>query len=714
MLRAATKEKKQESERSRTIDRRLPEHEPHPCLAGAASRSSQRRAVAALQSTLGNQAVLRRLQRKCACGAVSGSDGECAECREKKSETTLQRAVLSPEPVHSVPPSVEGVLRSPGQPLDENTRTAMEERLGRNFRDVRVHADAPSAESARAVNALAYTVGNDVVFGEGRYDPNTHDGRRLLAHELVHVVQQGIAAPASGSALGISEPGDASEREAETIARAAVDGSIAFPLPVASIGEAGRLHRATFQVGSLTINIDYDDVALIPASDFQSAIETRFTAWTSEPASVIHSLLTGLSTTAKERVLFGLDLLDDNTTAAHAALDRVEAVKRLITQAPLSSLSPRSGSFDFEREVLRVSGWFEVALTSSLSAPTGTTLTDITTLYNPPSPAAAPPSGALDAPRLKSDLPPVVKAVLDALDPLHWSSKGTEPIGTLRTIADVVQTEARTFFSPYADTAMTNAYSSGWQYSAHAIDVTAAAPTPDLPNSFISNRAELIGRLPPAKITEALGKLGTAGAAALASISAILTGLGSDSIFAICNVDLSRPADQTALESIVNDLEKVTAVSATVDRLIRHTGRTDPASAATAVNLSTEFDAGTQTACEARYENIRTLVHELIHVLVHPNFPNRATSIKFGQIVAEGATDALTVQFFNSLVSKVGTDPAFKGQVEAGISPACPAPSATTVRYGESGKSSETILSKVGDDNFRAAYFLGRVNLVGL
>jgi hypothetical protein len=89
-----------------------------------------------------------------------------------------------------VPPIVHEVLRSPGQPLDPATRAFAEPRFGYDFSGVRVHADRHAAESARAVNALAYTVGQDVVFGSGRYAPGISAGRRLLAHELAHVVQQ--------------------------------------------------------------------------------------------------------------------------------------------------------------------------------------------------------------------------------------------------------------------------------------------------------------------------------------------------------------------------------------------------------------------------------------------------------------------------------------------------------------------------------------------
>lgn len=94
----------------------------------------------------------------------------------------------------AVPPIVDDVLRSLDRPLDLTTRAFMEPRFGQDFSRVRVHADGRAAESARALNALAYTVGRDMVFGAGQYAPGTSQGRQLLAHELAHVVQQGNSA----------------------------------------------------------------------------------------------------------------------------------------------------------------------------------------------------------------------------------------------------------------------------------------------------------------------------------------------------------------------------------------------------------------------------------------------------------------------------------------------------------------------------------------
>jgi hypothetical protein len=89
--------------------------------------------------------------------------------------------------------------------------------VGDSLSDVRIHADAAAAALARSVSARAFTVGSDIFFAPGEYQPATPGGRELLAHELVHVVQQ-RGAPASGP-LTVSQPGDALEREAEDVAR---------------------------------------------------------------------------------------------------------------------------------------------------------------------------------------------------------------------------------------------------------------------------------------------------------------------------------------------------------------------------------------------------------------------------------------------------------------------------------------------------------------
>src|SRR5438270_5336422 len=158
------------------------------------------------------------LQRQCACGQHTTAGGECEECR-KKSEGTIQRAAISSTSTGGVPPIVHEVLSSPRRSLDAGTRAFMEPRFGHDFSGVRVHTDEKAAESAMAVNALAYTVGRNVVFGGGQYKPGTVEGKRLLAHELTHTIQQqSYQASTPQAKLEVNSPNDVFEKEAEKAA----------------------------------------------------------------------------------------------------------------------------------------------------------------------------------------------------------------------------------------------------------------------------------------------------------------------------------------------------------------------------------------------------------------------------------------------------------------------------------------------------------------
>jgi hypothetical protein len=158
-------------------------------------------------------AAAPRISRKCACGGDAGASGECAECQEKR-EGTLQRRAANGARSEAVPPIVHEVLRSPGTQLDQATRSFFEPRVGHDFSRVRVHADARAAASARAVDATAYTVGHHVVFKSGRYAPASDDGKRLLGHELVHVVQQ---RERGASGLGSDSTGDRNDTDRPSV-----------------------------------------------------------------------------------------------------------------------------------------------------------------------------------------------------------------------------------------------------------------------------------------------------------------------------------------------------------------------------------------------------------------------------------------------------------------------------------------------------------------
>lgn len=168
-----------------------------------------------------------RVQRLCAqCTTVleRGEGALCPECAAKaeREENGARRDAMrlsrkegtnSPDLAGRVPPVVGEVLQSGGEPLDRRTRVDMERRFGHDFSRISIHADNHAAESARSINALAYTVGERIVFGAGRYEPQSESGRWLLAHEMTHVLQQ--RGDAAAAATPMYSAGSAIQREEE-------------------------------------------------------------------------------------------------------------------------------------------------------------------------------------------------------------------------------------------------------------------------------------------------------------------------------------------------------------------------------------------------------------------------------------------------------------------------------------------------------------------
>ncbi|MGH3796774.1 MAG: eCIS core domain-containing protein [Pseudonocardiaceae bacterium] len=181
--------------------------------------------------------------RRC-CGEA------CGDQREEE-HSSLRRSAVVAVPA-TAPPVVHDVLRSPGQPLDADTRAFMEPRFGHDFSRVRVHADARATAAADAVGARAYTVGQNIAFAAGMYSPGTTHGRRLLAHELTHVVQQGNAGPGVvASRLTVGDADAPAERVANQTADAITAGI--SPQPISLSGPALCRDTHTSHAGTAVV-----------------------------------------------------------------------------------------------------------------------------------------------------------------------------------------------------------------------------------------------------------------------------------------------------------------------------------------------------------------------------------------------------------------------------------------------------------------------------
>ncbi|HEV7310304.1 eCIS core domain-containing protein [Ensifer sp.] len=194
------------------------------------------------------------LQRKCACEAHGET---CERCAQKRK---LQRKSAWGGNLSETPPIVDEVLRSSGEPLDEKTRTSMEARFGHDFSDVRIHTGDMAVRSATMLDAHAYASGNNIVFAAGRYAPETADGKRLLGHELTHVIQQ--------SRSSVSSEPDA-EREADR----AGDSIVAGQRAVTTLGAAGGVQRSgLFDWVPSTSKIANDIAANLPGNNLSSRL----------------------------------------------------------------------------------------------------------------------------------------------------------------------------------------------------------------------------------------------------------------------------------------------------------------------------------------------------------------------------------------------------------------------------------------------------------
>jgi hypothetical protein len=206
-------------------------------LSGMHSTAQRAPVLLALQRTHGN----RYVQRVVAGIQAKLKVGQPGDIYEQEADRVAYEVMRMPEPHvqrqveeeeilqtkrgEDVTPEVTQDLESQiraiqggGQPLTESDRAFFEPRFGHDFSRVRVHTDTKATESTQAVNALAYTVGQNIVFGAGRYTPQSSTVRQLLAHELTHVIQQRSSGQQISQPISLSDPSLASEKEAERAA----------------------------------------------------------------------------------------------------------------------------------------------------------------------------------------------------------------------------------------------------------------------------------------------------------------------------------------------------------------------------------------------------------------------------------------------------------------------------------------------------------------
>jgi hypothetical protein len=156
-------------------------------------------------------------------------------------------------------PVKDVVGKGGGSSLDAGVRSKMESAMGHDFSDVRVHTGTGAASAAKSVQAQAFTVGNEVVFNEGKYNPSSPEGQRTIAHELTHVVQQrqgDVAGESRSGGIKVSTPDDSFERAAEANADAVMSGASAHAGHDHASAGAGVQRQADDEMPAQTLRDD--------------------------------------------------------------------------------------------------------------------------------------------------------------------------------------------------------------------------------------------------------------------------------------------------------------------------------------------------------------------------------------------------------------------------------------------------------------------------
>lgn len=619
-------------------------------------------------SGLPGSLVIHR-KASCACG------GACPSCQAKPSGVavsqphdseereadrmadTVMRMASSAGSARLQKGNSTGMLPSSlgagsGRSLDSDTRSFMESRFNHNFSGVRIHNDSRAAESARSLDALAYTYGNNVVFGSGRYDPVSASGKHLLAHELAHVVQQ-------------------------------------------SSGGPKKISRAT-TISGQNVTIDYGDVMKV--TDTPADIKRRIEVFTGKPPipDVVKKII-ALAYDQQRWLLFALDILMDNTNKAHNALGRNNAVERLIDQAAISKTIPAADKDKFAevkkfvQEVMLTSGWTAVAVAKDITGPNKTDRAAITKIFNPADEEGD--KNPFDKAVFDQKMNKLLKDYLKQVDPGVWKNTGKQSMTEIEGIGDIILDEAKAYFYPYTTASSASMFhlKSPWKASKNIVDANTVPANEKQRKDYVINRASKI--LWNQDIRPPL--------------------LPEKDIFKTVHYNDKR--DSAYFDALVEGIEKDPVQQPILDRIVQHTAWKKESGVKTQIGISSEYDATKTSECKARWKTIDILCHEVLHALVHPDFERAADKQGFAQVGTEGFTEVLGTELFNKhIIMKAGWKPDFKVKLESGLlNTPCGSPDDGTIDYGSAGAGAEEIRKKIDYPAMKAAYFLGRTDLAG-
>jgi Domain of unknown function (DUF4157) len=632
------------------------------------------------------------VQRKCACGGSSGLTGSCSDCEKKK---------LLGEPLQT-----KLRINEPGDEYEQEADRVAEQ--------VMRMADPGKGTETDTTKPTAPLVQRKVNAGNAGIDtapPIVHDVLASLGQPL-DAATRAFFEPRFGHDFGnvrIHADMKAAESAAYLSARAytseskIVFGARQYELGTAkgrallahelthvmqqSLGEKG-LQRAEVEIDSVNVTVNFDYLDAVRDESLVEQILSMINSWVGSGfyGDSFRNEIDNLDAKSRRWLLFAIQLLRDNRNL----VDPSVIVVRLTEYAP-QAVHPPSPDETFIREALRVSGWLESASMAALIRPDRKTKRKVEKLVSSP-------AKDLDVAGLRQRLVPALEYFIRNKDPKLWEEKqGTRSIESFQTLGDILALEARNFFAPYADVAPSNIFvqEPRWKGSTHIYELEDQPTTDEDLKGLLFNRAEMVGRNADPGHSD----------------------FNDANIFKDVSFDDNREADNSELRKIVEELLAKQEIKEIVERYDNFLGEQTQSPIGPRIGLASKFDATRYpSACAGHWKGIDTLCHEMVHAMVAPRFKASVKSISFDQLIREGFTEVLGAQLYNDrVVPKAKNDGEFKSSIEAGVAGSpCPDPATAAIDYGAAGQAAEEIRQLVGDNNFRAAYFLGRPSLAGL
>jgi hypothetical protein len=624
---------------------------------------------------------------------------KCAKCQE---EDEVQRKEEHDDGLKEATPIVESTIGASGKPIEDHTRSFMENRFGYDFSDVKIHNNSQAVQSAQSINALAYTSGNNIVFNEGQYAPDTSTGKKLLAHELTHVVQQN-----HNSILRKKV-----QRQHVRLNSGRFVGSTASrPLNLKEdVLEAMDTLHTMWSLSDADYIAEYPVVSALPA---MSAVPVGTIPRT---IAAIHTNEQPLLNDVVASHVFGLTLTasvgaggTNNRADIYALQDYLHARWHLSTanytaeraavaagSDPVNtSVIPNTLSALTLLKIAKVAEGYRphdilagtTALSSTQRSRVDAILVPGSTISSTGTSVAPTPDAICTTPALATEIRAAVVPYVRGRGASFRTRHGSPPVlpmPQIRSMGDIVEAEIEGYFGSYlrGATSVTGARYTFGQYSV---------------------RSQIQDQSSTLRWRTTAGRLSW-----IKYWISTLTGN-------------SHHCNQADLDAVANGI--ATDPDATLITDIDDTINGWPAEATGGINMNPYLRDATANVDElrrARWDAFTIILHEAIHHLAHPNFVNTYNQMQNDsmQILKEGFNDLFRRELWfgaGHLGSRVGT-PAYNANRTVIEGASYTYKPALVTYHGDYAQvtQAQQIEAIIGNRNAKAAYFLGHTEYLGL